>query len=208
MMTGRRISGLVQMNTYVEVKAPGLVNDGNEIIEWSERDGWAHFYLYDGKGNLKNQITNGTFHCEDIVKIDDQKRVLYFTANGREANEDPYLLHLYRVNFDGSGLRLLNPGEFEHSSRMNDSKTYFVDNYSRVNSAPKSTLFNTDGRKIMELETTDLSSLMSAGYKFPQVFKVKADDGITDLYGVMYKPFDNRVFFSGIKIKWFVHHAI
>ncbi|MGZ8538642.1 MAG: DPP IV N-terminal domain-containing protein, partial [Flavisolibacter sp.] len=179
-----------RMNTYVEVQPPGLVNDGNEIIEWSERDGWAHFYLYDGKGNLKNQITNGTFHCEDIVKIDEQKRVLYFTANGREANEDPYMLHLYRVNFDGSGLRLLNPGEFEHSSRMNDSKTFFVDNYSRVNAAPKSTLFNTDGKKIMELETTDLSSLMSTGYKFPQVFKVKADDGITDLYGVMYKPFD------------------
>lgn len=179
-----------RMNTYVEVKAPGMVNNGNELIEWSERDGWAHFYLYDGKGNLKNQITSGTFHCEDIVNIDEQKRVLYFTANGREPNEDPYLLHLYRVNFDGSGMRLLNPGEFEHSARMNDSKTFFVDNYSRVNAGPKTALFNTDGKKIMDLETADLSSLMSTGYKFPTIFKVKADDGITDLYGVMYKPFD------------------
>jgi dipeptidyl aminopeptidase/acylaminoacyl peptidase len=116
--------------------------------------------------------------------------VLYFTANGREANEDPYYLHLYRVNLDGSGLRLLNPGEFEHASGINDSKTFFVDNYSRVNSIPKSTLYNTEGKKIMDLETTDLSSLLAAGYKFPQVFKVKADDGITDLYGVLYKPFD------------------
>jgi dipeptidyl-peptidase-4 len=179
-----------RLNTYVEVRRPGLVNAGNELIEWSERDGWAHFYLYDANGNLKNQVTSGTFHCEDIAGIDEKKRILYFTASGRESNEDPYYLHLYRVNFDGSGLRLLNPGESEHASVMNDGKEYFVDNYSRVNTVPRSTLFNTEGRKIMDLETTDLSSLFASGYKFPQVFKVKADDGITDLYGVMYKPFD------------------
>jgi dipeptidyl aminopeptidase/acylaminoacyl peptidase len=179
-----------RLNTYVETRRPALINGGNEMIEWSERDGWAHFYLYDGNGNLKNQITSGAFHCEDIVSVDEKKRVLYFTANGREANEDPYYLHLYRVNLDGSGLRLLNPGEFEHASGINDSKTFFVDNYSRVNSIPKSTLYNTEGKKIMDLETTDLSPLLAAGYKFPQVFKVKADDGITDLYGVLYKPFD------------------
>jgi dipeptidyl aminopeptidase/acylaminoacyl peptidase len=179
-----------RLNTYVETRRPALINGGNEIIEWSERDGWAHFYLYDGNGNLKNQITSGSFHCEDIVGVDEKKRVLYFTANGREVNEDPYYLHLYRVNLDGSGLRLLNPGEFEHGSGMNDSKTFFVDNYSRVNTIPKSTLYSTEGKKIMDLETTDLSSLFATGYKFPQVFKVKADDGITDLYGVLYKPFD------------------
>src|SRR5829696_867088 len=179
-----------RLNTYVETRRPGLVNCGSEIIEWSERDGWAHFYLYDGAGNLKNQITSGSFHCEDIVGIDEKKRVLYFTANGREANEDPYYLHLYRVNFDGSGLRVLNPGEFEHASNMNDNELYFVDNYSKVNAAPKSILYNADGRKMMDLEATDLSSLFATGYKFPQVFKVKADDGITDLYGTMYKPFD------------------
>jgi dipeptidyl aminopeptidase/acylaminoacyl peptidase len=94
------------------------------------------------------------------------------------------------VNFDGSGLRLLNPGEFEHDMSMNDNSKYFVNTYSRVNTAPKSALYNTEGRKIMDLETADLSNLFAAGYKFPQVFKVKADDGITDLYGVMYKPFD------------------
>ena len=179
-----------QLNTYVEVKRPGLVNGGTEVIHWSERDGWAHFYLYDGSGKLKNHITSGPFHCEDIVGIDENKRVLYFTANGREANEDPYYQHLYRVNFDGTGMRLLNPGEFEHSISINDGKQYFVDNYSRVNTIPKSGLFNSEGRKIMDLETSDLSSLFAAGYKFPEVFKVKADDGITDLYGVMYKPFN------------------
>jgi dipeptidyl-peptidase 4 len=179
-----------RLNTYVETKRPGLVNNGNEIIEWSERDGWAHFYLYDGNGNLKNQITSGSFHCEDIVGIDEKRRVLYFTANGREANEDPYYLHLYRVNFDGSNLRLLNSGDYDHSASMDDDEQFYVDNYSRVNTIPKSTLYNSEGRKIMDLETTDLSSLFAAGYKFPQIFKVKADDGVTDLYGVMYKPFN------------------
>src|SRR5215203_1491347 len=173
-----------RLNTYVETRRPGIVNNGSEIIEWSERDGWAHFYLYDGNGNLKNQITSGSFHCEDIVGIDEKRRVLYFTANGREANEDPYLLHLYRVNFDGSGLRLLNPGEFEHNSSMDDHELYFVDNYSGVNAVPKSILYNSEGKKVIDLETADFSSLFATGYNFPEVFKVKADDGVTDLYGV------------------------
>ena len=187
-----RVKPLIEerMNTYVEMRRLGVVNDGNELIQWSERDGWAHFYLYDANGKLKNQITSGAFHCEDIEGIDEKRRVLYFSANGREPNEDPYLMHLYRVNFDGSGLRLLNPGEFEHSMVLNDNMKYFVDNYSRVNTTPRSALFTTEGRKIMDLETADLSSLFASGYKFPEVFRVKADDGITDLYGVMYKPFD------------------
>ncbi|SDH65447.1 Dipeptidyl aminopeptidase/acylaminoacyl peptidase [Pedobacter terrae] len=177
-------------NTYVEVNRPGLVNDGKELIHWSERDGWAHFYLFDENGKLKNQITKGAFHCESIVNIDEKKRILYFTANGREGKEDPYYLHLYSINFDGSNMKLLNAGDFDHLANMNDNNTFFVDNYSRVNTAPKATLYDGTGRKVMDLETTDLSLLMAAGYKFPEPFKVKADDGITDLYGVMYKPFD------------------
>ncbi len=179
-----------QLNTYVEIKRLGLINDGNEMIEWSERDGWAHFYLYDETGKVKNQITTGSFHCEDIVNIDENKRMLFFTANGKETNEDPYYYHLYKINFDGSGLQLLNAGNYDHAINMNDNGTYFINNYSRVNTIPKSMLVSTDGKKSMELETADFTSLFNAGYKFPQPFKVKADDGITDLYGVMYKPFD------------------
>ncbi|MCD0489430.1 S9 family peptidase [Pedobacter sp. MC2016-14] len=179
-----------RFNTYVEVNRPGLVNDGKELIHWSERDGWGHFYLFDGAGKLKNQITKGAFHCENIEKIDEKNRVLYFTANGREGKEDPYYLHLYRINFDGSGIKLLNAGDFDHGVSLNDEGQYFVDNFSRVNTVPKSVLIDHNGTKVMDLETTDLSLLMAAGYQFPEPFKVKADDGITDLYGVMYKPFD------------------
>ena len=128
-----------RFNTYIETRRLGLVNDGKEFIQWSERDGYAHFYLYDENGKLKNQITSGTYHVENILAIDDAKRVLYFSANGKESGEDPYYLHAYKVNFDGSGLKLLNPGEFEHAMNMNDGKNFFVDNYSRVNATPKST---------------------------------------------------------------------
>ena len=179
-----------RMNTYIETRRLGVINGGKELIHWSERDGWAHFYLYDEKGNLKNQITSGAFHCEDIESIDAKNRVLYFTANGREPNLDPYYLNLYRVNFDGSGLKLLTLAEYENAASMDDNSRFFVNTYSRVNTAPVSVLQDNTGKVIMELEKTDMSGLMEAGYKFPEPFKVKAADGITDLYGVMYKPFN------------------
>lgn len=179
-----------RLNTYVEIRRLGLVNGGQEMIQWSERDGWGHFYLHDANGKVKNAITSGPWHAEDIVSIDEKNRVLYFTANGREANEDPYYLHVYRVNFDGTNLRLLNPGDFDHSPSIDDNNKFIVNNFSRVNRVPQSVLLGADGRKIMDLETADFSQLFAAGYKFPEPFKAKADDGITDLYGVMYKPYD------------------
>lgn len=179
-----------RLNTYVETKGLSLVNGGKELIHWSERDGWAHFYLFDAEGNLKNQITSGAFHCESVEGIDEQNRVLYFTANGREKGEDPYYKHLYRINFDGSGLTLLNKGDFDHDAEMNDNNRFFVNNHSRVNTAPQSYVADRNGNVLIELETADLGSLMATGYRFPEPFRVKADDGITDLYGVMYKPFD------------------
>ncbi len=179
-----------RLNTYVEVQRIGLVNEGKEIIQWSEEDGWGHFYLYDGNGQLKNQVTRGSFHCNNIEGIDEKNRVLYFTANGRENNEDPYYNHLYRINFDGSGLKLLNPGNFDHQVALDDNNRYFVNNFSRVDTAPKTALIDHTGKQLVTLEESDMSGLLEAGYKFPETFKVKADDGVTDLYGVMYKPFD------------------
>lgn len=179
-----------RLNTYVDFQDIALINNGKELIHWSERDGWAHFYLYDGEGKLKNQITSGPFHCESIEGVDETNRVLYFTANGLETNEDPYFLHLYRINFDGTGLKLLNKGNYDHSVSMSDSRRFFVNNFSRVNTIPESAVFDNQGNNLISLEKADLSLLFQAGYKFPEPFKVKAADGITDLYGVMYKPFD------------------
>ena len=179
-----------RLNTYVETRRLGLVNNGQELIHWSERDGWAHFYLYNGASQLKKQLTSGPFHCSNIVGIDDTRRILYFTANAREKDEDPYYMHFYRINLDGTGLKLLNKGNFDHAVSMGDSHRYFVNNFSRVNTIPKAVLMDNQGNKVMDLETSDLTLLMQAGYKFPETFKAKADDGITDIYGVMYKPFN------------------
>jgi dipeptidyl-peptidase 4 len=179
-----------RLNTYIEAKPLRLINNGQELVFWSERDGWGHYYLYDGEGKLKNQITSGEFVCDSIEGIDEKSRTIFFTAVGREAGEDPYYTHFYRVGLDGNGLKILNPGDASHNVNEADSNRFFVSNASKVNSAPKSVLYDSLSNPILELETTDLTVAMEAGFKFPETFKVKADDGITDLFGVMYKPFD------------------
>lgn len=179
-----------RMNTSMEAQNVGVIDGGKELIEWSERSGWGQFYLYDGDGHLKNPVTQGAFHCNSIEKIDEKNRVLYFSANGREAGENPYYEHFYRVNFDGTNLKLLDKGDFDHDISMDDGQKFFVDNYSRVNTVPQSVLYTAEGKKVMLLDSADLSSLFAAGYKFPEPVKVKAADGVTDLYGVLYKPFD------------------
>src|SRR5262249_55732477 len=115
---------------------------------------------------------------------------LFVTAVGREKGEDPYFPHLYRIGYDGSGLKLLNAGNTSHAASMSDDAKYFIDNASRVDLAPASTLVAGLGNVVPQLGTPDLSALKEAGFKFPEPFAVKADDGVTDLYGVMYKPFD------------------
>jgi dipeptidyl-peptidase 4 len=179
-----------RLNTYIESKPLRLINNGQELIFWSERDGWGHYYLFDGDGKLKNQITSGEYVCDSIEGIDEKSRTIFFTAFGREAGEDPYYSHFYRINLDGNGLKLLNPGDASHNVNESDSNKFFVSTSSKVNTAPKSVLYDMLSNSVIELETTDLSTANEAGFKFPETFKVKADDGITDLYGVMYKPFD------------------
>lgn len=179
-----------RMNTYQETRPIHVLDGGKQIIQWSERDGWAHLYLYDDQGNLKNRITEGPWHVEEVLKVDEKAGVIYFVANGRNPEENPYYTHLYRVNLDGSGLKQLTRGDYFHSSVMDDDMRFVVDNYSRINTIPCADLIDRNGKKIMTIQESDFSQLFAAGYKFPEPFKVKAADGVTDLYGVMYKPFD------------------
>src|SRR5208282_2932848 len=175
-------------NVWLDVRPLRLA--GDDLIWWSERDGWAHYYLYGADGKLKNQITSGEGSAVRVISVDEKTRVLCFAANGHEPGEDPYYTHLYRVGLDGTGLKLLTPGDFSHTAAAPDSGKFFVDTYSRVDTAPKSVLLDTQGAQLAELETTDVKRALEAGYKYPETFRVKADDGITDLYGEMYKPFD------------------
>jgi dipeptidyl-peptidase-4 len=179
-----------RLNTYVEYQEPRLIGGGREIVWWSERDGWGHYYLYDSDGKLKAQLTSGEFVGQRIVRVDEKARVLYFLACGREPGEDPYFTHLYRVGLDGAGLKQLDKGDASHMPAMADDARFFVDNFSRVDLAPKSDLRDAAGDLVLELEATDVTALLAAGFKYPEPYKVKADDGITDLYGVIYKPFD------------------
>ena len=178
-------------NTYIEIQPLRLLAGGKQAIHWSERDGWGHYYLYDvPTGKLVRQITQGEFVCTGIESVDEKTRTLYFEAAGREPGEDPYFVHAYSVNLDTGAIKLLNPGNMSHASSFNDKNTFFIDNASRVDTAPVSALYDASGTKVMDLEKTDVSALVEAGFKYPEAFTVKADDGITDLYGTMYKPFD------------------
>lgn len=177
-------------NVYLDVQKPYLVNNGQQFIHWSQRDGWGHYYLYNADGTLVRQLTSGEYNCESITGYDAKTQTFTFTANGKEAGEDPYYLHHYALSLNGGEPKLLNKGNFDHQVSASESGRFFVNNSSRVNTVPVSELYDSKGTLLLKLEEADLSQLMASGYKFPEPFKVKAGDGITDLYGVMYKPFD------------------
>ena len=165
-------------------------DDSNEFTWWSDRDGWSHFYLYDLDGTLKNTITKGPYSVGQGPDTDWEKRLMYFTGHGGIDGENPYFAHNYRVNLDGTNLILLNPGDANHRMNKSPSGNYLVDNWSRADQAPRSVVYDSFGNKIMDLEETDLSRLLATGWKFPEIFKVKAADGVIDLWGVMYRPVD------------------
>jgi len=177
-------------NAYLQTQPIRYLEKSNQLIWWSERSGWGHYYLYSRDGKLKNAITSGPFRSSRIVSVDEEKRILYFTGNARESGENIYLNHLYSVNFDGSHLTLMDPGNADHRSTLSPTKQYVVDNCSRIDMAPVSILRDAKGKEIMKLESCDISRLVEAGWKMPSTFMVKAADGVTDLYGNMWKPFN------------------
>lgn len=167
-----------------------VINNGEEYIWWSERTGWGQLYRYDSQGNLMNQITDGNFVAGNIVKIDTAAQTIFFQGYGREEGRHPYYENLYSVKFDGSNFKHLTPENANHRIFASDEGNYFVDNYSRVDQPTKSVLRDGNGRIILELQEVDISRATELGWKFPEMFTVKAADGVTDLYGVMWKPFD------------------
>ena len=161
----------------------------NEVIWFSERDNWGHLYLYDLKtGREKNAITSGNGNVTQLLRVDEKNRQLYFVAVGREQGRDPYFRHLYRINMDGKGLQLLTPEDGDHDVSFSPSGRYFVDTWSKPDLPQTSQLRDADGRLVLALEKADVTRLTAAGWKPPMPITVKARDGVTDLYGLMYKP--------------------
>ena len=175
-----------RMNTYVEYREPYFL-PGGDFLWWSERNGWANIYRYTAGGELKGNLTKGAFHVEDVLAAGPN----YFlvSACGVNREENPYQMHTYRVPLTGGPLRLLDMDDMDVLSVASDDAKYFVANYSRADFKPAVALFDANGVR-MDLEEADFSELLAAGYQFPERFTVKAADGITDLHGVIHKPYD------------------
>jgi len=166
------------------------LEDGKEIIWMSERDGWNHLYLYDGvTGNIKNQITKGSWVVRGVDKVDEDKRQIYFRAGGIHPGKDPYFIHGYRINFDGTGLQATTDGDGHHAFTYSSDMNYLIDTWSRVDSPPETVLRRTsDAKVIMEVEKTDISQMLESGWRAPEVFVAKGRDGKTDIWGIINRP--------------------
>lgn len=160
----------------------------NEVIWCSERDGWSHLYLYDlATGRLKNQITSGEWPITEVLRVDEKNRLIYFLADGRE-KDNPYFSQLYRIGFDGQNLALLTPEDGNHEVLLSPSGHYFVDSYSKAGEPSVTVVREENGKLMYTVAREDISRLVAAGWKPPIPITVKARDGVTDLYGLMYEP--------------------
>jgi dipeptidyl aminopeptidase/acylaminoacyl peptidase len=164
------------------------LHKSNEIIWFSERDNWGHLYLYDAlTGKVKNQITKGEWVVTRLLKVDEKKRLLYFMADGLEP-ENPYFGRLCRIGFDGKHFTPLTPESGNHTITLSPSKDYFIDSYSKPDVPPVTVLRSIDGKLISTLEKTDISRLTAGGWKPVTPITLKAHDGKTDIYGLMFTP--------------------
>jgi dipeptidyl aminopeptidase/acylaminoacyl peptidase len=171
--------------TYLEWLDPT-----DELIWMSERDGWNHLWLYDTRrGAVKNQITRGPWVVRRVERVDADRRQIWFFAGGVRPSQDPYYLHLCRVNFDGTGFAVLTEGDGTHQVEFSPNRRWFLDTWSRVDQPPITELRRADdGRRVCLLERADASTLLATGWSPPERFCAKGRDGSTDVYGILIRP--------------------
>jgi dipeptidyl aminopeptidase/acylaminoacyl peptidase len=182
-----------KFDTYVEYSGKHFRHDvekSKEIVWASERDGWNHLYLFDASaGTLKSQITKGEWVVREVVNVDDKNRSIIFKGSGKNEGEDPYFIHYYKINFDGTGLVDFTPEHMDHDAEFSADYAWFTDTYSTVTVPPVTVLRSTiDGKVLLTLETADISDLLAKNWKKPEVFVAKARDGKTDIWGNIYFP--------------------
>lgn len=163
-------------------------NAGREILWMSERDGWNHLYLVDGRSGRLRQLTRGPWVVRQIIKVDEQRRQVWFYANGREPG-DPYMQHAYRVDFDGKHLVHMTPGDGWHDISLSPDMAHYVDTWSRLDLPNVTELRDArDGHLLAEVERGDASALFAVGYKPPETFVAPGRDGKTPIWGLVVRP--------------------
>jgi len=179
-----------QTFVYPPFRYINSLDDTAEMLWTSERDGWNHLYLIDSKtAAVKTQVTKGDWVVRSVENVDTENREIIFAASGREPGRDPYLLHYYRVKFDGTDLMPLTPADGNHTIRFSPNRKFYLDTYSRVDLPPVNELHRTrDGAFVCTLETADISELKARNWRLPEAFTAKGRDGKTDIYGVVYRP--------------------
>jgi dipeptidyl aminopeptidase/acylaminoacyl peptidase len=187
------ISEETPKNSFFEYSAKKYrfdLNDGLEIVWMSERDGWNHLYLYDGvTGRVKNQVTKGPWVVRGVDRVDPAARQIWFRASGMYAGKDPYFIHYYRINLDGTGLTTFTQADASHAVRFSGDGQYYLDRYSRVDLPPVLEVRRTsDQQLVMTAEKADATALLATGWRPPEAFVAKGRDGTTDIYGVIVKP--------------------
>ena len=188
------------VRTVIEEKSSTYINynrrfrqsilEGKQMIWMSERDNWNHLYLYDvAKGKVIRQITKGEWVVRQVLRVDEEKGIIYFTASGMNPEEDPYLIHYYRIGIDGKNLTCLTPENGTHRAQFNESYTYLLDTYSRVDMAPISVVRSVEHpEKIYEITRADISRLKENGWVAPEVFVAPGRDGVTPMWGIIQRP--------------------
>lgn len=180
-------------DTSVEYSSLILERVGNyKFLFSSQQSGWHQLYLYNWEtGALINPVTSGEYMVKRVLHVHEVSEVIYFVASGREAGRNPYYDYLYRVNFDGTGMALMTPEDAHHDFSLSLCGQYVVDNYSRVDMPTVSILRSmSDGNELYRISEADASDLLSDGWTPPIRFTAKGRDGITDIYGIVYQPFN------------------
>ncbi|MDE2406782.1 MAG: DPP IV N-terminal domain-containing protein [Xanthomonadaceae bacterium] len=162
--------------------------ESNEFLWFSQKTNWGHLYLHDlATGKEKRQLTAGDWNATKIGHLDPATRTLWFSGVGREPG-DPYFVHYYKVGLDGGAVQLLTPEDANHVITSSKDGKYFVDVYSRIDTAPVAVVRDGDGKQVKALAQADLTRLKASGWVAPESFTVKGRDGKTDIYGQLFKP--------------------
>ena len=183
-------------HTYVDM-APKITDypairplfKSNRLIWYSEKSGWAHLYMHDlSNGKELHEITSGEWRVREIIDIDEEEEIIYFTAGSKEPDYNPYWEGFYKINFDGSHLILLTKENANHIVSFNKKSKYFIDQFSAINTPQVTLLKHTEKESEKELLRADISELLKLGWTDPEYFSSKAADNVTDVYGAIFKP--------------------